>query len=164
MLKERIFDLGVLALGLTLVLIGTTTAQAKPKVTETIKTYTVLATSLEGLAREMDQKGPKGYWAYTGWYVKWTGDCKLSVTVDITLPKHKNPAKMPADVRKKFGTMLVALTDHERQHGRHGIAAAEEIERAGCVGGDAILKKYNAIDMKFDQKTDHGRKQGVVLN
>lgn len=162
-MKKKFFNIGVLALGVALGFGGLSTAHAKPKVTETIKTYTVSATSLEGLAQEMDQKGPKGYWAYTGWYVKWTGDCKLSVTVDITLPKHKNPAKMPADVREKFDTMLVALTEHERQHGRHGIAAAEEIERAGCAGGDAIIKKYNAIDIKFDKTTDHGRKQGVVL-
>jgi|TARA_R110000851_G_scaffold22821_9_gene67423 predicted secreted Zn-dependent protease len=164
MLKKSFFNVGVLALGLTLGLGGISAAHAKPKVTETIKTYPVSATSLAGLAQEMDQKGPKSYWAYTTWYVKWTGDCKLSVTVDIILPKHKNPSKMPADVRKKFDSMLAALTEHERQHGRHGIAAAEEIERAGCAGGDAIIKKYNAVDIKFDKTTDHGRKKGVTLN
>ncbi|MGR3548639.1 MAG: DUF922 domain-containing protein [Roseovarius sp.] len=164
MLKKSFFDVGVLALGLALGLGGISAAQARPKVTETIKTYPVSSTSLAELAKEMDKKGPKGYWAYTEWYVRWTGDCKLSVTVDIILPKHKNPSKMPADVRKKFDAMLVALTEHERQHGRHGIAAAQEIEAAGCSGGDGIIKKYNAVDIKFDKVTDHGRKEGVTLN
>ncbi|WP_157046562.1 DUF922 domain-containing protein [Roseovarius sp. BRH_c41] len=163
-MKKCILNVGILAIGLMFAVSGGTPAQAKPKVTETIKTYAVSATSLQGLIQEMDQKGPKTYWAFTEWYVRWTGDCKLSVTVDITLPKHKNPEKMPADLRQKFDTMLAALTAHERQHGRHGIEAAQEIERAACVGGDAILKKYNAIDVTFDKKTDHGRKQGVALN
>jgi predicted secreted Zn-dependent protease len=162
-LKKKFFGIGVLALGLALGFGGLSTAHAKPKVTETIKTYAVSATSVAGLVQEMNEKGPKGFWAFTEWYVRWTGDCKLSVTVDITLPKHKNPAKMPAEVRTKFDAMLAALTEHERQHGRHGIAAAQEIEAAGCAGGDAILKKYNAIDVKFDKTTDHGRKKGVVL-
>ncbi|WP_417728553.1 DUF922 domain-containing protein [Roseovarius sp.] len=163
-MKLPVFNVGLLAIGLMFGIADGSPAQAKPKVTETIKTYAVSATSLKGLLSEMDKKGPKGHWGYTDWYVKWTGDCKLSVTVDITVPKHKNPAKMPADLRQKFDAMVAALTAHERQHGRHGIEAAEEIERAGCAGGDGIIKKYNAKDIKFDKTTDHGRTEGVVLN
>ena len=139
-------------------------AIAKPKVTQKVKTYALSATTVPGLLQEMKQRGPNGHWGYTDWYVQWTGDCRLTVTIDITLPKHKKPASMPADVRTKFDTMVAALSAHEQQHGQHAVMAATEIEKAGCKGGDAIIKKYNKVDIDFDRKTNHGAKQGVVLN
>lgn len=141
----------------------TTAAVAQPSVSQKTKTYKVSATNVDGILKEMAERGPNGHWGYTDWYVRWTGDCKLSVTIDYTLPRHSKPSAMPADVRKKFDTMLAALTKHENQHGRHAVMAAEEIEKAGCKGGDAIIRKYNGVDKAYDKQTKHGLTEGVVF-
>jgi predicted secreted Zn-dependent protease len=77
-----------------------TTALAAPKVTETMKTYAVDATTAVGLKQQMRNRGPKGYWGYTAWFVRWSAACK----------------------------------------------------------------KYNRIDIEFDRRTNHGGRDGVVLN
>ena len=138
-------------------------ADAAPKVTKKVTYYSVKATTIDGLRAEMAARGPKGYWGYSDWYVQWSGSCKLSVTISITLPKHARPDTMPADVRRKFDRMLGALRAHEEQHGQHAVLAAQEIESAGCRNGNAILKTYNDADVRFDRRTDHGRRQGVIL-
>lgn len=140
-----------------------TPGMAKPKVTQMVRHYTVSATTIAGLKQEMRQRGPNGFWAFTEWYVRWTGSCRLSVEVTYTMPKHANPGAMPAAVRQKWDAMLRALTAHEENHGRHGIMAAQEIEADGCRNGDAIIRKYNARDKNYDKKTRHGMTEGVVL-
>ena len=47
--------------------------EAKPKVKVSEKYYTVDATTVDGLLKQMGQRGPKSYWAYTDWRIKWTG-------------------------------------------------------------------------------------------
>jgi predicted secreted Zn-dependent protease len=71
------------------------------------------------------------------------------------------------------------LRQHERQHGQHGIDAAHEIEkeigslegRPTCDAlvedvnalGHRIVKKHAARDVEYDQRTHHGRDEGVHL-
>jgi predicted secreted Zn-dependent protease len=141
-----------------------TTALAAPKVTEKMKTYAVDATTAVRLKQQMRNRGPKGYWGYTAWFVRWSAACKVQVEVTYTMPRHINPAAMPPKLRKSFDTMVANLMTHERQHGQHGIDAAYEIDRANCIGGQAIIKKYNRIDIEFDRRTNHGGRDGVVLN
>ena len=136
---------------------------AKPKVTVSNKTFTVDATTIDGLLTQLHQKGPKGYWAYTDWYVKWTGSCETSVAITYTLPKHKNVDKLDPTVRKKWLGMIDALTKHEQKHGQNAINAAQEIEKTKCANGNAVIKKWNKADIDLDKRTDHGKKEGVVL-
>jgi len=63
------------------------------------------------------------------------GIVQFSVNVTYTLPKHSKPSSMPA----------------------------QEIERGGCVNGDAILKKYSAEDIKYDKRTKHGKTESASL-
>ncbi len=155
MMKPLVFVIGLGIAG---------AAAANPVVTETINTYPVSAQTLSGLHQEMRRAGPQGYWGYTRWSVNWSGTCQVRAHVDITLPEHANPAALPAHVRRKFDAMLAALTAHERQHGRHGILAAQEIARSKCRDPHAIIRKYNAIDLEFDRSTRHGGTEGVTLN
>ncbi|WP_298295485.1 DUF922 domain-containing protein [uncultured Litoreibacter sp.] len=138
-------------------------AFAAPKITEQTKTYPVSATTATGLKAEMERRGPKGFWAYTSWNIRWTAGCAVRVKVVYTLPKHKNPSAMSPAVRKAFDAMLAALVDHEKQHGANGINAAREIDRAGCNGGQRIIRKYNKADRDLDRRTNHGAKTGVIL-
>ena len=75
--------------------------EAKPKVTVSEKYYTVDTTTVDGLLKQMGQRGPKSYWAYTDWRIKWTGGCALSVSVTYMLPKHKNEVKLDPALQKK---------------------------------------------------------------
>jgi predicted secreted Zn-dependent protease len=157
-------DIIKLALAAVLTLPATAvTVDAKPKVAVTTKTFTVDATTVDGLLKQLKQKGPKGYWAYTDWYVKWTGSCQTSVDITYTLPKHKNADKLDPVVRKKWLAMVDALTKHEHKHGQNAINAAQEIEKTKCANGNAVIQKWNKADIDLDKRTDHGKKEGVVL-
>ena len=134
-------------------------AWADASVSEKIKYYSVSGKTVDAIKANMKKKGPKGYWAYTEWYVKWTGSCKVSVSVTYTMPKLKSGA--PADVKSKFDKMYKKLLKHEKNHGNNGISAAKEIAKKKCNGGDAILAKYNKKDIAYDKKTDHGYSEGV---
>jgi predicted secreted Zn-dependent protease len=151
------------ALALVIIAAGAAELSAAPKVSQKTSYYKVSATSIPALIDELNRSGPQGHWAYTSWYVKWTGSCKLSVDIAYTLPKHGNPSAMPADVRRKWDAMIDALTRHEHQHGGFGVSAAQEIERAGCKNGDAIIAKYASEEKKFDKRTNHGIKDGATL-
>ncbi|PLS19919.1 DUF922 domain-containing protein [Neptunicoccus cionae] len=136
-------------------------ALAGPKVKEGIRHYSISGNTVEELKASMKKNGPRGYWGYTEWYVKWSGSCKVSVDVKYTMPKLASPKKVPADVKAKFDRMYANLLAHEKNHGKNGISAAQQIEAANCVNGDAILKKHNALDVAYDKKTKHGLREGV---
>ncbi|MCO4824148.1 MAG: DUF922 domain-containing protein [Amylibacter sp.] len=140
-----------------------TSLNDKPKVKENLKHYTITGDSVNALKSQMKKKGPKGFWGYTEWYVKWTGSCKVSVNVTITMPKLKESSKTPKEVRKEFDEMYAALLKHERNHGKNGIKAAQAVEKANCENTDPIFKKYNKADKSYDLKTKHGRTEGVKL-
>ncbi|WP_263387347.1 DUF922 domain-containing Zn-dependent protease [Ruegeria marisflavi] len=150
----------VFALG---VMLGATMVEAKPKISVVEKTYTVDATTARAMVQQMGQRGPNGYWAYTDWYVNWTGSCDLSVKITYTMPKHKNEAKLDPAVRENWKTFLAVLRKHEEKHGAHGIQAAQEIEQTKCADGQAVIKKWSNQDKVLDKRTDHGKKEGVVL-
>jgi predicted secreted Zn-dependent protease len=143
--------------------VGATAADAKPKIKVVNKTYSVNATTAQDLIQQMDARGPKGFWAYTDWYVKWTGGCDLSVSITYTMPKHKNEAKLDPELRKSWQSFVTALRKHEELHGAHGIQAAQEIEKSKCADGDSVIRKWSEQDKVLDQRTDHGKKDGVVL-
>lgn len=140
-----------------------TAALAGPLISERVETYPINATTIDGLIRQMRAEEPKGYWAQTRWFVRWSGGCAVEVDVIYRMPEHENPTAMPPDVRQKFETMWDRLMDHERQHGQHGIRAGQEIHLAKCAGAHDIIKKYNQADLDYDRRTDHGSSEGVVL-
>lgn len=138
-------------------------ASAKPSVKEKWAAYRVDGTTASQILAQMQQRGPNGYWAYTNWYVRWTGSCQVSVEISYTVPKHMNEAALPANLRTRWQAMYNALVAHERKHGQHGINAANEIAAAGCTNGDAIIKKWANADKVLDQRTTHGKTEGVVF-
>jgi len=141
-----------------------TPALAAPQITETTKTYNVSETTARGLRSEMRNKGPKGFWGYTRWDIRWTPGCRVSARIVYTLPQHSNPEALPDRTRRAFDRMVANLAAHERLHGQNGINAAHEISRANCKGGAAIIRKYNRADKELDRRTNHGARDGVTLD
>jgi predicted secreted Zn-dependent protease len=128
---------------------------------ETIVTYEVSELTADDLVVEMQAVGPHNYWAYTEWFVNWSAECDVSVSVIYTLPEHTAPEDMSADMQESWDAMLEALTSHEYQHGQHGIDAAEEIEAAGCENAHDIIAVWAQADKDFDAETNHGLNEGV---
>ena len=74
---------------------------------------------------------------------------------------------------------LDALQRHENGHKEHAVKAGKEIEAAvlavkpasNCedleasanAAAQAIEAKYQALDVEYDRKSDHGRNQGATL-
>lgn len=138
--------------------------------------------------------GPDGkrYPAYTHWRVDWNytyqfvpGTCKLvkltaTVSGTITLPRWVDSRDASNSLVQSWDAMVAALRVHENGHYAHGIAAAQEIEAlqntvgsaADCPSlekeinaqSQAIVDKYSALDVKYDEDTKHGQTQGAVLN
>ena len=134
---------------------------AKPIINEKTKYYNVSGSTVSKLRKSMKATGPNGFWAYAEWWVSWNAQCKLRVKITYTMPKIKDRAKTPLSVLKKWDAMLAQLLKHEKQHGQHGINAAQEIEAANCKNGNAIIKKWAAEDKAYDKRTKHGIKEGV---
>jgi len=126
----------------------------------TERTYAVTSTTLAAITSEMNRNGPRGYWAYAEWYVQWSGSCDVVLTTTVTFPELASPNRLSAAEKASWDRMVTALRKHEMGHVDHGRAAAKEIA-ADCRNGDAIIRKYNAMDLQYDRVTDHGRRDGV---
>lgn len=125
--------------------------------------YTVDAPTIDGLVTQMAERGPRGYWAYAEWYVRWSAACEVTLTGTITFPRHPDATVLPRDDMIIWNDMLVALMTHELQHIAHGVSAAEELREAGCRNGNAIIARWAAEDLAYDARTRHGLLEGVDL-
>jgi predicted secreted Zn-dependent protease len=139
-------------------------AAAEPSVSVRTTYYPIAGSSVDELKSQMKSNGPQGYWAYTRWYVRWTGDCRVSVEISYTYPQWTDQAKAPPALQSAWTAMIAKLKVHEEGHGRHGTNAAQEVERSRCQGDPkAITRKWAEQDKVYDAETSHGLKQGVVL-
>lgn len=147
------------------ILVFASVAQAQPGDPEIrIHTYSIRGKSSAELRAQMAANGPEGWWAYTQWYVRWTGDCQVSLSIDYTMPKWENENAAPANLRTSWNRMIAKLWAHEQGHGRHGIEAAKEIIKSGCNGNPRdITDKWAEQDRVYDRETNHGVNQGVSL-
>lgn len=131
------------------------------------------------------------YDAYTRYYVKWrftyrkTGNNCAIRTVKVTVdtkydyPEWRDYADASPQMQQNWNNYMAKLKAHERGHAMHGINCANEIDdmlsqlppmdSCGILGKTAndkayaILNKYRNEDVVYDDTTDHGRKQGVML-
>jgi len=138
-------------------------AQANPTIEENWNTYPVDGATASEIHGQMHGRGPDGYWAYADWNVEWSDACDVHVTINYQMPRHENPEVMDEKLRLSWERMIKVLGGHEEQHGKHGIAAAEEIAEADCEGANAIISKWAEADRQYDEDTDHGLTEGVFF-
>lgn len=137
---------------------------AAPTIREEIRHYDVRGANLGQLRREMVEKGPNGFWGYTRWWIEWSANCRIDLTITITLPRLVTPESLSSQDRAIWTRMTEALLAHERLHAAHGIAAAREIAANNCRNGNAIIDRWAEQDRELDRRTGHGRAQGVRLD
>lgn len=148
---------------LLILAVSTISAFANPTVQTNWSTYSVSGTSVDTILSQMRQKGPNGFWAYTRWYVRWSGSCQVSLEINYTIPKHTRLEALPPNIRSAWTQMFSALKTHEEQHGAHGLNAARELVQKRCRNGNAIVEKWAEQDRVYDRRTGHGRSEGVVF-
>ncbi len=126
----------------------------------------------------------------TNWYINWNfrsapgpygcqiTDTRTSVHVEHILPvlsKHVTD-QQTIEVFNKFNR---ALTQHEINHGNHGLLAAREMDKAfneippqpNCRMlarivnsiGNSVVQKYAQKDKEYDRLTNNGETEGAVI-
>ena len=168
--------------------------QAAVDIVDQVDRYAIEGASPLELRREMNTKGPRRsdgrrFDGYTRWNVSWryryhkTGRaCAIAsvntgLKVTITLPQWSDESSADRAMRQRWARYLAALELHEQGHRRHGIDAANEIDRtiaavpaAGSCDalgaevnalGKSILQKYHQRDRDYDRDTRHGATQGA---
>lgn len=153
----------VVVVALLILACSTISAFANPTVQTRWITYAVTGTTVDTILRQMQENGPNGFWAYTSWYVRWTASCQVTVEINYTMPKHARREAMPAHIRVEWDQMVAALKSHEKQHGVHGVNAANELVQKRCRNGNAIVQKWAEQDRVYDRMTGHGRTEGVTF-
>ncbi len=134
------------------------------------------------------------YGSYNGrtdWHIDWKSrsththnGCQLTATqtrvhVVYTLPALSKRVHDPQTI-DVFNTFNDALTQHELNHGKHGLAAAREMDRlfneippqrncrilARIVDdiGNATVRKYAQLDRDYDRRTRNGETEGAVIH
>lgn len=162
-MKKLVFVPAVLFVLVACAVGAETNRTPKIKVKETITYYSVSSLNANKLHRQMERKGPNGYWGYATWDVLRSHNCDLLVVGEIELPRHTRPDRMSRQLRQDWDKMIEALLAHERQHLAHGLAAAKEIAEATCENAIPILEKWAEQDRVLDLETDHGSLTGVNL-
>lgn len=152
--------------------------------------YVIYGQTWDALRREMDAKGPKGFYGWTryeiNWRFKWSEtpvSCRLtSVDVDtdieIVMPEWRDRPRSGRALQWHWRRFYDDLLEHEKEHARMVLAGAAEIrrgltaldERASCFQleteanqlGHQILERVKRENEQFDAETDHGRKSGTA--
>lgn len=129
--------------------------------------------------------------AHARWDVRWTfdwrahdGGCRIetastSLAVTYTLPRWAGRDLADDELKAKWDRFAMALRVHEEGHGANGLRAAARIEvalgelppRASCEAlvraaeetARRIIDEEAANDRAYDEATQHGLRQGVVL-
>ena len=144
----------------------------------------------ELMRRSPIRAGSGSYNGHTDWYIDWNyrtapdpygcqlTDIQTKVHVVHTLPvlsEHVTDEQI-IEVFNKFNT---ALTQHEKNHGDHGLSAAREMDKVfreippqqNCRSlarlvddtGNAIVQKYTQMDNDYDRTTNNGETEGAVI-
>ncbi|HHJ34443.1 MAG TPA: DUF922 domain-containing protein [Gammaproteobacteria bacterium] len=180
-----------------LLISATLSPAARAEIIKTVeyKYYTIAPRSPYEIKPELMRRSPiragsGSFNGHTDWYIDWKyqatpspygcqlRDTQTTVRVVHTLPTLSEYVtdKETIDVFNKFNS---ALTQHEKNHGQHGISAARDIDEAlnaiqtqpNCRQlsrmindiGSATVQKYIQKDVEYDRVTNNGLTEGAVI-
>ena len=150
-----------------------------------------LAEIRESLSRSRPWKDKSRLDGLTEWHIGWryevtTSDAGCRCTsfatttrIAITLPRWTRPTNAMPETGTNWDRYITALRQHELGHAQMGLAAAaEQQKRINTIGADAdcdalkkridalaqqIVEDYTRRDWEYDERTEHGAKQGAFL-
>jgi len=156
-------------------------------------TYSVSGTTIADIRADLARKRPwKGELdGYTAWKIDWSyrteateSECRLQsfdvrTEITITIPRWNFPAEADPGTKEIWTGYIKGLLSHEDGHKRIALAAATEVRnrlqrvRAGnsCKEleaainreADKAVEEFKRREKAYDQRTDHGRKDGAAL-
>lgn len=128
-------------------------------------------------------------WGRHDWRLRWTyrytpagGACRIrDVRVELrsttTMPRWVDRERADSALIRDWDVAMAALRRHENGHRDISYRAAREVKRAvervsapscGLIGaranarGQDVLRRYEELNRKYDEETEHGGKQGLV--
>ena len=158
-----------------------------------ISTYEISGENISQIAQAISLVGPIDNSgtrrdAFLNWNVEWHWDLKngrpdynttrVSCSANLSKPKLKSPEILSAQDRTEWERYMAALEQHEDQHyqliNNNYLRVAEAIAKAVSAEPElpypkanraarAVLAELRQLDRNLDQKTDHGRLDGVKL-
>lgn len=159
------------------------------------KNYTISPRSPYEIKTELMRNTPirsrgGSFNGHTDWYINWSyqstsspygcqlSDIKTSVHVVHILPVLSDHVSDQQTI-EVFNKFRAALTQHEGNHGNHGLSAARDIDAAistittaqNCRYisrlvddlGQQIVQKYIQQDDEYDRATNSGETEGAVI-
>ena len=149
--------------------------------------YEIRGTTHADLRREIDSKGPEGFWGTASTRIRYRftlrptrEGCavdKVEVTADSTvrLPQWANRHQGDVPLQEWWDRAYRSLDHHERGHVRISLEGARDLERqvratpprTACEEtqaeaekrGQEILRQTQAQQKAYDRETNHGRDQ-----
>lgn len=180
---------------LFLLLLPITSARAETVETVEFKNYVISPRSAHEIKPELMRNTPirersGSFNGHTDWRVDWQYQmkqapdaCHIQHIVTKIHVVHTLPVLSEAVTDKHtievFNAFSDALTQHEKNHGKHGLLAAREIDEtlktlqpqsdchllARLVDdiGNAVVQKYIFADNEYDRTTQNGRTEGAAI-
>ncbi len=150
------------------------------------QSYTIEGATIEGARKQMNERRPRGYDAYTEWKIRWdysyrktAAACSIASVkthLDIVFHLPRLETQTPA-LQTSFRAYLQKLQLHEDGHAANGMTVArrvdsalpalpaastcEEMGRSANALGERLVKEGNALDLDYDSRTRHGLTQGA---
>jgi predicted secreted Zn-dependent protease len=168
-----------------------TAAYADPITSEAFNYYDVDGATARDIRADLNRRGPmdryehRHFDAVTRWTIRATHtDCgikSVSVRLQITyaFPRLTDGGSAPSALRKDFDDYLKRLLTHEKGHAQIAIDTAKRVEdRIQSLPAaltcealdpalkdivDALIAESKRLDVEYDARTEHGRKQGAVF-
>lgn len=152
-----------------------------------VEHYEIRGTTWQQLQREIESKGPEGWWGTTSsqiaYEIEWrpsAGGCKLAMAharadAKIRLPQWANRFDGPASLQADWDSRYRSLDLHERGHARISLEGARELERklheipeqpscdAAAAEARRVAEQVRSATVRrqqaYDEETSHGRTQ-----
>ncbi len=144
----------------------------------------------ELMRRSPIRAGSGSYNGHTDWYIDWkyqtapgSNGCRLVSVQTRVHVMHTLPSLSEYVTDEKtievFNKFNAALSQHEKNHGDHGLSAAREMDKIfsevqpqrSCRDlarmldgiGQSIVQKYTQLDREYDRTTNNGETEGAFI-
>lgn len=162
-------------------------AAVNPTATMANEYYDVRGLTFADLRREIDAKGPEGWWGAATTRIAFHVDTRMTregcVVQDVhatassrvRLPRWANRHEAMRQVQEQWDSAFRSLDLHERGHVRISLETARDVERViraippepSCEAleaeakrrGDELAAREGELQARYDRDTDHGRRQ-----